>query len=245
MSVGAGKVVIMTDFVLIPGAWLGAWAWQPVVDALTAQGHRAFPVTLPGLAERSGTQASEIGFEDHVADVVALMERHDLRDAVVAGHSYAGTVAGTVTDRVPDRIRHTVYVDAGLPIDGKSLIDVWSEAGRQWMADTLAANDGLWPPPEAEEFYEHGFTPEQAQWMVAHTTPVPGRCATEPAHLTRSARDYPSTYIACTQGGDGMLGFVKELAELPGWRVVTLETGHWPMVTTPDALAEVLIEAAG
>src|SRR5688500_573669 len=97
--------------VLIPGAWLGSWAWASVADNLRARGHEVFAVTLPGLAERS-TGAETLGLSDHVHDVLRLLEEHDLRDAVIVGHSYAGIVAGMVADQAIDRVAQVVFVDS-------------------------------------------------------------------------------------------------------------------------------------
>ena len=111
----------MTDFVLIPGAWMGAWAWDAVTEDLTGRGHRVHPVTLPGLDD--ATDPATVGLADHVDHVVTLIEREGLDRAVVAGHSYAGIVAGMVADRLPDTVAHTVFVDSNLPSDGKSMVD--------------------------------------------------------------------------------------------------------------------------
>ena len=123
----------MSTYVLVPGAWLGGWVWEPVAAPLRERGHAVHPLTLPGLSDRS-TGAAGVGLEDHVEDVVTVLEDRDLRDVVLLGHSYAGLVAGMVADRAPDRVAHTVFLDANVPVDGASMVDGWSAAGRAGAA---------------------------------------------------------------------------------------------------------------
>ncbi len=95
----------MATFVLVPGAWLGGWAWQRVTPLLRAAGHEVYPVTLTGLGERVHLGTSETNLETHIADVVNLIEFEDLRAVVLVGHSYAGCVITGVADRTPPASR--------------------------------------------------------------------------------------------------------------------------------------------
>jgi pimeloyl-ACP methyl ester carboxylesterase len=83
----------MTHFVLVPGAWLGGWAWHQVTPMLREAGHDATAVTLSGVSDRSNVLADQVGQETHVADIVAVVESGDLRDVVLVGHSYSGRAA--------------------------------------------------------------------------------------------------------------------------------------------------------
>ncbi|CAM5582071.1 Vitamin B12 import ATP-binding protein BtuD [Streptomyces antimycoticus] len=99
----------MTEFVLVAGAWLGSWAWDGVVPELRAAGHGVHALTLSGLAEKQGVQA---GQQTHVQDIVGEVERLDLRDVVLVGHSYAGIPVGQAAERIGDRLAHVVFVDS-------------------------------------------------------------------------------------------------------------------------------------
>ena len=94
----------MATYVLVPGAWLGGWAWRDVAARLRAKGHDVFPITLTGLGERVHLARPEVDLETHIADVVNTVQWNDLDDVILAGHSYAGIVITGVADRIPDRL---------------------------------------------------------------------------------------------------------------------------------------------
>ena len=114
----------MSDFVLVHGAWHGAWCWQRIVAPLWAAGHRAFAVTLTGSGERAHLLAPTITLKTHIADVANLIEAEELHGAILVGHSYAGVLITGVADRLAHRLAHLVYVDAVVPHSGES----WSSS---------------------------------------------------------------------------------------------------------------------
>ena len=103
----------MTTYVLVPGAWLGGWAWQPVTDQLRDHGHEVHAVTLTGLGDRSGLATPQVDLDTYISDVAGLIEAERLDDVVLVGHSYAGHVVTGVADRIPGRIALLAYLDAG------------------------------------------------------------------------------------------------------------------------------------
>ena len=105
----------MANFVLVHGAWHGGWCWRRVVDALQAQGHSAFAVTLTGVGERAHLMSSLITLETHIADVAGAIEAEELQEVVLAVHSYAGMIGTAIADRMPQRLKHLAYVDAVVP----------------------------------------------------------------------------------------------------------------------------------
>jgi pimeloyl-ACP methyl ester carboxylesterase len=183
----------MADFVLVPGAWLGAWAWDKVVLELRSAGHRAHPLTLSGLAEKQGVPA---GQQTHVQDIVEEIERHDLRDVVLVGHSYSGIPVGQAGERIGDRLSRVVFVDSEVPIDGESFASHWYE-GPAALEASIAENGGFWQPLNAADYDGQGLTDEQIARIVGGSTPHPGATLTEPAVLERSIGELPVTYIKC------------------------------------------------
>src|SRR5690242_3646906 len=130
----------MSTYLLVPGMWIGAWAWREVTAGLRAAGHDVYPLTLTGVADRSHLLGPDVDLDTHVADIVRLIEVEDLHDVVLAGHSYGGLPVSTAAVRMRDRIKTVVYVDSGpLPV-GTSQIMV--------LGDTAArADDAVLPPP--------------------------------------------------------------------------------------------------
>src|SRR5207237_2204959 len=104
---------------LVHGAWHGAWCWQRVVQRLAADCHRVHAVTLTGVGERAHLLAPTITLETHIADVAGAIEAEELRDVVLAVHSYAGMIGTAIADRLGDRLRQLVYVDAVVPRPGE------------------------------------------------------------------------------------------------------------------------------
>ncbi|AKU16829.1 alpha/beta fold hydrolase [Luteipulveratus mongoliensis] len=228
----------MAEFVLVPGAWLGGWAWVDVVPELRAAGHGAHPVTLSGLAERSGEQA---GQPAHVQDVldVAL----PLRDVVLVGHSYAGIPVCQAAGRLGDRLRRVILVDANVPTDGQSFASGWSPRGQEMLQAALADNDGLWPPLKAGDYAGQGLTAPQIDRIVTGSTPHPGATLTEPATLSGPLSDLPVTYVKCLIDGPKPTDDVARLATSDTWQIVNLNAGHWPMLSEPLELAKILLDA--
>jgi pimeloyl-ACP methyl ester carboxylesterase len=230
----------MAEFVLVAGAWLGSWAWVEVTPELRAAGHGAHPLTLSGLADRQGV---EIGRQTHVQDIVDEIERLDLRDVVLVGHSYAGIPVGQAAERIGDRLSHVVFVDSNVPADGESFVSAWP-SGRAMVEAAIAANDGHWPPLTAPDFEGQGLTDEQIGRIVGGSTPHPGATLTEPAVLTHPLGELPATYVKCLVDGVEPSDDVAALLASESWTLVEMDTGHWPMFSQPHELARILLAAA-
>lgn len=230
----------MAEFVLVAGAWLGAWAWDEVVPELRAAGHGAHPLTLSGLSEKQGAPA---GQQTHVRDIVEEVERLGLRDVVLVGHSYSGIPVGQAAERIGDRLARVVFVDAEVPADGASFASGWWQ-GPAALEASIAGHGGFWAPLTAPEFEGQGLTDEQTARIVSGSTPHPGAALTEPAVLARPLGDLPTTYVKCLLDGPEPNEQVAALLTGEHWQRVDMDTGHWPMISQPHELARVLLRAA-
>lgn len=227
----------MTDFVLVAGARLGASAWDQVAAELRAAGHRPHPLTLSGLAEKQGVPA---GQQTHVQDIVAEIERLDLREVVLVGHSYAGVPVGQAAERIGARLARVVFVDSDVPVDGESFLSGWPS---DHVRREIEENDGFWPLVGADYYADQGLTDEQMSRLLDDATPHPGATLTEPAVLTRPLGDLPATYVKCLLDGDEPTPVVAELLKGERWNLVEMDTGHWPMYSQPRELARILAES--
>ena len=241
----------MAIFVLVPGAWLGGWAWRDVAARLRSREHDVYPITLTGLGERVHLARPEINLETHITDVVNTVEWNDLDDVILAGHSYAGIVVTGVADRIPDRIEQLVYVDSAPLADGMAMTDLYPPdalAGLQQAVDE--AGDGWrWPFPGFEKLVEDasvaGLGNREQAMIATRATPQPWATYTQPLHLEHAvdeATPYRQILIACDDIRGLVAAGVPQIAALaaPPWHYLELETGHWPMFSAPVALAEML-----
>lgn len=243
----------MATFVLVPGMWLGGWAWHAVAEPLRTAGQRVYPVTLTGLGERVHLGGPQVSLDTHVADVVNLLRYEDLHDAVLVGHSYAGTVITAVADQAPERIARLVYVDTWPLPDGVAQIDLNPPEGRQAQEQQVATHGQGWrlPLPSWDELDQgnelRGLGEAERQLMQERAVDQPFGTITQPVRLTNPARDaLPKTAIWCsltvTEVQELVSAYPDVCSELakPGWEFIELPTGHWPMFSRPRELAEML-----
>lgn len=241
----------MANFVLVHGAWHGAWCWRRVVDALQAQGHRTHAVTLTGVGDRAHLLSSLITLETHIADVVKTIEAEELQDVVLAVHSYAGMIGTAVADRMPQRLRHLVYVDAVVPKPGESWSSTHASATREArLAAAQASPVFAFPPPDPSVF---GLDAEDHDWVQRRQTLHPGHTYQAPLQFEpRRVASVPRTFVDCVQPRLGTIDSIRprvrdvnfwdgEWMRGGGARVVELRTGHDPMVSAPRELAELLV----
>ncbi|MFC7659348.1 alpha/beta fold hydrolase [Pseudonocardia benzenivorans] len=128
----------MSTFILVAGSFHGGWSWRRTARLLRARGHEVYAPSLTGMGERAHlTTPDGIGLATHVDDVLAVVDAEELTDVVLVGHSYAGVVVGSVVDRRPEPFRRVVYLDALVPEDGRSVIDLLGPpAATSWTGPT-------------------------------------------------------------------------------------------------------------
>jgi pimeloyl-ACP methyl ester carboxylesterase len=224
--------------VLVPGFWLGAWAWDEVVEGLRADGIDATPLTLPGL-ESADADRSSVTLSDHV-DAICDAVRAAGRPVVLAVHSGAGYPGYAASDRVPELVAAMVYVDTG---PGVGAMDPDFDGVELPLPSTakLAEDENL-----------DGLSPEQLETFQERGVGQPGGVLREAAALTNDARlDVPTTVIATgfpseeyKKGVEQGWGFLAGLAELRDVTWIDLPTSHWPMWSRPQELAAILADVA-
>src|SRR6202167_636804 len=142
----------MATFVLVHGAWHGAWCWRRVARLLRNGGHEVFTPTLTGLAERSHLLSSAIDVDTHILDVINEMKWQELNGVVLVGHSYGGMVISGVAEKMEKAIASFVMLDAFMPEDGQSVIDVWPAPMREALLATAREGATTVPPRAAALF---------------------------------------------------------------------------------------------
>jgi pimeloyl-ACP methyl ester carboxylesterase len=245
----------MATYVLVGGAWLGGWCWRRVARRLREEGHEVYPVTLTGLGERVHLASPQVDLETHITDVVNLIEFEDLHDVVLLGHSYANLVVTGVADRVPERISQLVYLDTGQLPSGTALIEAFPAEARSHIERQVEEFGDGWrfPVPPREELASfgslEGLDDAKLELLRSRAVDQPFGTFTQPLRLENPAREaLPKLGIVCSFSLEEVRAIIdsgnplfREMAS-PTWRFVELPTGHYPMFSRPDDLAEVLLD---
>ena len=229
------------DIVLVPGLWLNASTWDAVVPHLEKEGHRAWPLTLPGMESKDADRRG-VTLADHVAAVVDAIDRAD-GPVLLVGHSAGVGIAHAALDARPDRVARQVQVGGFPSADGEPLL-----AG-------LPAEDGEVPMPDWKEMGEEAnvvdFDDDALAHFYAAAVPVPEAVVTTPVTLTDERRhDIPVTHVCPEYTSADVRGWIEsgdgptELVRTKEVEYVDLPGGHWPQLTQPEALARVILEAA-
>jgi pimeloyl-ACP methyl ester carboxylesterase len=221
--------------ILVPGFWLGAWAWDEVASLLRADGHDVTALTLPGMESKDADRSS-VTYADHV-DAIVDAVRAAGRPVVLAVHSATGFSGYSASDRVPDLIAAMVYVDTA---PGLAPLDPDFEDAEKPL---------VWSEIEAGENLD-GLSDEQKETFRQRALPVPGGVVRGSDQLTNDARrDIPSTFICTGFTAEQYQTYSREepvpsfLAGIPEVRNATwidLPTSHWPMWSKPKELATII-----
>lgn len=231
----------MASFVLVHGAWHGAWCWRRVAALLASDGHDVFTPTLTGLAERSHLLSPAINLDTHILDVVNEMKYRELNNVVLVGHSYGGMVVSGVAEKMENAISSLVMLDAFMPENGQSLVDIQPPAAREPIlaADRQGATT---LPPRPAEFFK--VNEKDRAWVDAQCTPQPIQCFLQKLALTGAReRIGKKTYIRATAYPSPYFDAGLASARAKNWRIHEVACGHDVMLDMPERLTEILLEA--
>lgn len=213
-----------------------------MTPVLEKKGHQAYPVTLTGMGERVHLARDDIGMETAIQDVLNTIKFNDVNDFVLVGHSFAGKVAAAVADRAHDKVRKVIYVDALRPEIVRE-----PQGGFDPTREFGAPPRGGDAIPLTEEIIDRigkDVVGENRKWMMSLATPWPIKLAKDPITLSENYDPEKEAYVFCTLSGDPVDEIVAgKWGKLNGpYRII--ETGHWPMITKPNELAEDMVSLA-
>lgn len=254
----------MTAFVLVPGTHMGGWLWREVAGRLRRAGSEAYEATLTGMGDRRHLAGPRTDLETHTEDLTQLIDHVDAPEVVLVAHCYGSYPALAAADRRPDRVSRVIYVDAPLPQDGFSMLgqvreQMPDEVTREAMLRRAAEAADGWRmmPPALDEARNAanltGVSEEALLRLNRLAAPQPLGTFTQPLRLSGGTAGMAMTGVFCTAAGPGIAMVedlvasgdprFRELGE-ERWGFFELATGHWPMLSCPDELAEVLRRAA-
>ena len=172
-------------FLVCHGAWSAGWAWKKMHPLMRSAGHRLVTPSYTGLGERAHLAHPVIDLDAHIEDMLNVIKYEDLRDIVLVGHSYGGMVATGVADRARDKVGQLIYIDAFVPEDGQSLLDL-NEPARSRMQELAKTGDGWRVPPNPTP----ADTPAgDLEWLSARRVHMPIKCFEPPTPDAGRAAD--------------------------------------------------------
>lgn len=253
----------MHVFIMVAGVFTGTHVWQETAARLVAAGGTAHAVPLTGIDPARPVTPAHVGLETHIEDVIAAIDAVDAasgRKIVLVGHDYGIHPVLGAADRRAERIARVVYLDCGMPQNGvPALAAVPDQVLRVQLAERAEAGEreGVLEPPAHDEWERWGSTADVGdaalERLTALAAPQPLGTLLQPLRLTGAVAAVPVTGVLCTRNGAG-IDQVQRLVDFgdPALAVLTepqvtffeLPTGHWPMLSCPAALADVLLRAA-
>jgi pimeloyl-ACP methyl ester carboxylesterase len=219
--------------------------WERVADRLRAAGHRVYTPSLTGLGERAHLGGPEINLETHIADVIGVIEHHELDGILLCGHSYGGMVVGGAADRVHDRIKSLVYLDAFIPTPGASLLDLQPPERAQSMREEARRDGDGWRVKRLSGNYFRVANPEDVARLDRRAVDQPLGTMEQKATITGAWEKIPHLTYIRAGGHQGPFGqFAEKVRGKERWRYYEVPCGHNVMLDLPDALAGILLDCA-
>ena len=239
----------MARFVLVHGAFAGAWLWEGIVGKLEATGHSVETLDLPG-SGNDHTPLEAINLDTYAERVCEVLGRRE-EQAVLVGHSMGGMAVTQAGSRCPDRVASLIYVAAFLPGERQSLkglTELPEGEGDHVQATMVVSGE----PPIATllqddsiiAFYNEA-SPEKALWAAQGQRPQPVIPFVDEAKLSEGYERIPRSYVHCTKDQANMPALQRRMIDERGvQRVIELDTDHTPQLSSPDKLVAALDELA-
>jgi len=227
----------MTNYVLVHGSYQGGWIWRPVAERLRAAGHAVFAPTLDGCGERRHSLRAGIDTTTQGNEIAELLFYEDLKDAVLVGTSSGGMAVCRAAELMRDRVARLVLVDALALFPGERTRDIVNRSapppfGLGFAPSREDAANGLFAELE----------PKLRDWVLDRYTPHPVGCSMTPVKLTGFwDMTWDATVIWCRQAENPGEAHQRRAAARLKARWLELDTGHYPMLTTPAELTAMLL----
>jgi pimeloyl-ACP methyl ester carboxylesterase len=236
----------MSRFVLVHGAFCGAWIWGPLIERLKSKGHSVEAFDLPGLGE-DHTPIKEITLDTCADRLCAALASHP-DPAIVIGHSMGGIIATHGAARCSERVAAIVYVAAFLPRNGQSLLDLTKlpeGAGDRVQASIVLEGDppvAIMPAGASRYALYDCCPPDLAAWAIKKQRPQPVAPFVAPVSIPPGALDSVDRYyVICTQDRAVPPALQRRMiSETACAEVADLSTDHTPQLSKTEELAKVL-----
>ncbi|HEY6394828.1 MAG TPA: alpha/beta fold hydrolase [Candidatus Binataceae bacterium] len=241
-------------FVLVHGAWHGAWCWAAVINELEKRGDNALAIDLPGQGA-SRFDRAKVTLATYVDSAISFIAERDLKNVVLAGHSLGGLTISGVVQKIPHRIKRVVFITAMVPNDGERGAETLPPFpnSAEWGGILGSRTDGSLPPEAIGDPFRKYFIQDASRdlqdFVLSALQPQPMAPANEPVSMKEFYTcGVPQSYIICEDdiSPNGARGnwhphFTNRLKN-PTTR--TIRSGHEVMFTKPAECAQALYELA-
>lgn len=226
----------MASIVLIHGAYQGGWIWQLVAQRLKEAGHFVLTPTLDGCAERAHQLRAGITTETHADEIVQLLYYYDLKDVVLAGTSSGGMVMARAAQQARERIGRLAFVDALALLNGEKIRDIVTRPA------AINTEVGLGPSKEdAEGRLLADLEPGLRSWTAERFTLHPEAVFNQPVVLEKFwEQSWNASVVYCSGAANPGEAHIRRTSDTLNGKWHVLETGHYPMLTMPDEVANIV-----
>jgi pimeloyl-ACP methyl ester carboxylesterase len=237
----------MSTFVLAHGAWQGVSTWDLIVPKLQRAGHKVFTPVLTGLGADSHRLSPAVNLETHIDDVASLLKSEGLQEITLVGHSYAGMVITAVAETEGRRLKRLVYVDAFVPRDGESALDLLPEDIQESFREQARTKGEGWRLPASESVLDlWGLKPGTArEYVRARLCDFSLRCFEQKVRLpSNAAAILPKAFIAAVGQNYPARSVFEPFgkkARHERWDYHELPTGHDCHVEASEAFVSLLL----
>jgi len=239
----------MATLALVHGAWQSNGTWDLLAPLLEKHGHRVITPVLTGLGTDRSRLSPDTTLQQHVEDVLVELSKSPDR-VIVVGHSYAGMIISGVAERNPTQVRRLVFLEAFIPEDGQSVLDLLPpEIGIHFHGVARDHGDGWRLPGGEGQLDLWGLKPGKARDFVrARLCDFSLHCFEEALPLPANRKaSIPATFVASVAEEYPARPFFAPFAAKAralGWQVAELNTGHDSHVECPGEVADILQAAA-
>ena len=229
----------MSTYVLIHGSYQGGWIWKPTVEKLSGKGHTVYTPTLDGCGERASSIRPGITISTQAKEVSDLLRYQDLTDITLVGTSTGGLVTCRVAELSRDRIQHIFFVDALAPQPGEKVADIVVRDPSYPLAITELTRGPS--KTEIEERLFRDLEPNLRKWAIDRVTMHPKEATDAPGELDGFwSQKWDATVIRCALSANPSRDHQYRTAQKLNAQWHELEAGHYPMLSHPKELSQLL-----
>ncbi|MFT7186438.1 MAG: pimeloyl-ACP methyl ester carboxylesterase [Pseudohongiellaceae bacterium] len=240
----------MSNYILVHGAWGGAWEFADVVNLLSTDGNKVTALDLPGHGENKQPLAN-VTMAAYIKTVVEAVKAQD-EDVILVGHSLAGAVIAQVAEEIPEHIDRLVFVAAILPANGETPLGLMqSDDQGQLLPNVIFSEDQSYGEVTEETVRTVLLNDIKDQAHLDRLVPhFLFKQSTEPFMAEAQLTDtkFGSVHKSYIRAGvDKVLTPALQDKMIQSWnvdKVFTLESGHFPLNSIPAELVKVIREAS-